>query len=122
MTIVNTPSQPWQALAARKREEAAKKIPAEWKLPSKYTEGVSEASTASVLHVPKECGLLSARELEITEQYDAVDLLAAISTAKFTALEVTVAFCKRAAIAQQLVSVASPQMRIANTLPDTMPD
>jgi len=104
MTITTTPAEPWQAIAARKREEAAKKIPVEWTLPSKYTEGVSETSTASVLHVPGECGLLSATELEITEQYDAVDLLKAIAAAKFTALEVTVAFSKRAAIAQQLVS------------------
>lgn len=102
MTISTTQSEPWQAIAARKREEAAKKIPVEWTLPSKYTEGVSETSTASVLHVPRECGLLSATELEITEQYDAVDLLKAIAAAKFTALEVTVAFSKRAAIAQQL--------------------
>lgn len=121
MTITNSPSEPWQAIAARKREEAAKKIPVEWKLPSKYTDGISETSTASVLHVPKECGLLSARELEITEKYDAVDLIKAISTARFTALEVTVAFCKRAAIAQQLVSFA-PSIYASLTLPDTMSD
>ncbi|KAL4954404.1 amidase signature domain-containing protein [Aspergillus filifer] len=102
MTVTVFASEPWQAIATKKREEVAAKIPAEWRLPAKYTKDVSETSTASVLHVPRECGLLSPTELEITENYDAAALVEAIAAAKYTAEEVAVAFCKRAGIAQQL--------------------
>jgi amidase len=64
---------------------------------------VDETSTWNVLQVPRECGLLSDRELNITEKYDAVALVEALAAGAFTAEEVAVAFCKRAAIAQQLV-------------------
>ena len=103
MTVTNLTPKPWQAIAAKKRENVAAKIPAEWRLDAKYTDGVNETSTASVLHIPRECGLLSFTELDITENYNAVSLVEAIATAKYTAEEVAVAFCKRAAIAQQLV-------------------
>jgi amidase len=48
--------------------------------------------------------LLTARELEITCVQDAVVLLEKIHSKEWSAFEVTVAFCKRAAIAQQLVN------------------
>ncbi|KAL4795793.1 amidase signature domain-containing protein [Aspergillus venezuelensis] len=104
MTVTNFSPEQWQAIAARKREGIAAKIPAEWLLDTEYTKDVSESSTASVLHVPRECGLLSSTELEITEKYDAASLVEAIAAAKYTAEEVAVAFCKRAAIAQQLTA------------------
>jgi amidase len=51
------------------------------------------------LNVPRECGILSDMDIEITEKFDAVALVQAIATAKFTAEQVAIAFCKRAAIA-----------------------
>ncbi|KAL4863796.1 hypothetical protein BDV12DRAFT_177020 [Aspergillus spectabilis] len=96
------PSAPWQEIAAKKRAEVATKIPPEWRLPAHYTDRVDETSTWNILHVPRECGLLSARELEITEKYDSVALVEVLASGVFTAVEVTIAFCKRAAIAQQL--------------------
>jgi len=47
---------------------------------------------------------LTARELEITCVQDAVALLEKIHSKEWSAFEVTVAFCKRASIAQQLVN------------------
>ncbi|KAK3986124.1 putative acetamidase [Cladorrhinum sp. PSN332] len=57
-----------------------------------------------VTGVPRECGLLTPEEVEITENYDAVALAEAIATKKFTAVAVTQAFSKRAIIAHQLTS------------------
>ncbi|KAI9375928.1 amidase signature domain-containing protein [Aspergillus egyptiacus] len=95
---------PWTDLAAAKAAESQRKIPAEWRLPSCYTDRVSDSSTWSVLHVPRESGILTARELEITENYDAVALVAEVAKKTYTAEEVAVAFCKRAAVAQQLTN------------------
>ena len=53
--------------------------------------------------LPKTCGLLNDRELEITGS-DVSSLLAATARSHYTAAEVCVAFSKRAAIAQQAVN------------------
>jgi amidase len=47
---------------------------------------------------------LTERELEITDVEDCVALLERLHSRRWSALEVTVAFCKRAAIAQQLIN------------------
>ncbi|KAF4962105.1 hypothetical protein FSARC_9790 [Fusarium sarcochroum] len=57
---------------------------------------------SNVTNIPATCGILSHEELVITEDYDAVDLLEAISNRKHTAETVAKAFCKRAIIAHQL--------------------
>ncbi|KAI9052723.1 hypothetical protein LZ554_002999 [Drepanopeziza brunnea f. sp. 'monogermtubi'] len=98
------PRPSWQSLASAHREVAASKIPPEWKLPSSVTDPVSETSTQEVLSIPRTCGILSEKEIEITENYSAVTLLEHLASGRFTSVEVTTAFCKRAAIAQQLVS------------------
>ncbi|KAH7370518.1 putative general amidase [Rhexocercosporidium sp. MPI-PUGE-AT-0058] len=48
--------------------------------------------------------LLTTEEIDITEKYTAVTLLEHLASGKFTSVAVTTAFCKRAAIAQQVVS------------------
>lgn len=55
--------------------------------------------------MPRECGILTEAEIQITEGYDAVGLLGELALGKYRAEEVATAFCKRAAIAQQLVCV-----------------
>lgn len=57
-----------------------------------------------MLPVFRSCGLLTDRELEITDVEDCVALLEKVHSRAWSALEVTVAFCKRAAIAQQLIN------------------
>jgi amidase len=94
----------WQSLATSKREELARKIPSAWLLPTSFTENISSTSTASVLSIPRKCGLLSAQELDLTENYDATDLVEMMSTGKVKSVDVVTAFCKRAAIAHQLVN------------------
>ncbi|RDW85833.1 general amidase-like protein [Coleophoma crateriformis] len=87
----------WQAVAARKQKQRQSRIPTEWMLASPPPPTVT-----NVLNVPRTCGILTTKELEITEQHDAVSLSSCIRSKKYTAEEVTVAFCKRAAVAQQV--------------------
>jgi amidase len=97
--------QSWEILGAKHKQSCFEKIPSEWRLPSKYLDLVgSETSTANVLSIPRECGLLTAAEIELTENNDATSLLESLHSGKVTSLAVTTALCKRAAIAQQLVS------------------
>jgi len=57
------------------------------------------------MDVPRECGLLTPREMEITETVDVELMLRKLSSAEWSSVEVTTAFYKRAIIAQQLVCV-----------------
>jgi Asp-tRNA(Asn)/Glu-tRNA(Gln) amidotransferase A subunit family amidase len=58
----------------------------------------------NVLHIPRESRILSADETMLTETYSAETLLSALASRKFSALDITTAFCKRTAIAQQLTN------------------
>ena len=102
MTVI--PIADWKALAASKREAVARKIPADWRLPSAIIEQCTETSTKNVLSIPRECGILTEAEIKITEDYDATELINLMVTRKVTSYEVTLAFCKRAAIAHQCVN------------------
>lgn len=88
----------WQEVAAKKQTERLERIPQAWRIDtSRYQE------QHNVLDVPRCCGILNEKEIDITEKYDAVGIVEAIKARDLSAEEVTVAFCKRAAIAQQLV-------------------
>lgn len=93
----------WQEIVAEKRAEVASKLPQEWKLPPNILEDVTPNANTNVLDIPGKCGLLTNKELEITEKYDAVALLEKMASRELSSSEVTLAFCKRAAIAHQLV-------------------
>lgn len=47
---------------------------------------------------------MTEKELDITENYDATDLVGMMAERRLTSTEVVTAFCKRAAVAQQCVS------------------
>ncbi|TFK57269.1 general amidase [Heliocybe sulcata] len=86
----------WQELAKVKRDQLQAAIPKEWI--------VSPRSESNVLRVPRECGVLTSTELEITEESDVSVLLRNVAGKKWTSVEVTRAFCKRAAIAHQMTN------------------
>ena len=96
--MVGMNSKNWKDIAARKQAQRETLIPEAWKIDASVYEGQT-----NVLEVPNTCGVLSKQEIQITSNYDAVDLLAEIRLRTFSVEEVTLAFCKRAAIAQQLV-------------------
>ncbi|KAI4716327.1 amidase [Aureobasidium sp. EXF-10727] len=85
-------------ISRAKREQRDRLIRNEWKLSKKL------AVANNVLEVPKTCGILTNREVTITEENDAVDIVNKIRQQEYTAEEVAVAFCKRAAVAQQLTN------------------
>lgn len=87
----------WQAIASRKQHERASRIPRQWQLKqpaSRYS--------ANLQDIPRQCGLLTEHEIKITENYDATDLLSELAKGSLKSEQVVTAFCKRAAIAQQV--------------------
>ena len=98
----------WQARGAEKRARCQTLIPKPWHLPSALLQTLKHPLESSKnnlieLGIVRRSGLLTDKELKITEAYDVQSLLKALSSGELSSLEVTVAFCKRAAIAQQLV-------------------
>lgn len=90
----------WQDLARSKREQLAAAIPADWR--------IKELSAAdSVVEYARSSGLLSAQELAMTES-TASSLVADMAAGRLRSVDVVLAFCKRAALAQQLVSFSPP--------------
>lgn len=94
---------PWRAIAARKRAQRNAAIPAKWQLPEKALPK-ENGGPQSVLAVPDKCGILTSEEIYITSQLNAASLLRRIRSRTLSAKEVALAFCKRAAIAQQLTN------------------
>jgi amidase len=99
----------WQERVAEKRETCANRIPQAWRVPANFLSSfqapLSEHKTNLVTEqAVRKSGILTDRELEITENYDVAGLLSALASGKLTSAEVTLAYCKRAAVAQQLVS------------------
>ncbi len=107
-TAANGNAPSWQVKTADKRAAEYVKIPKEWRLEPKYLG--DETSDRNVLNVPAECGILSQAELDITEKYNAVSLAKAVQSGSIKAADVATAFCKRAAIAQQLVCCLTETM------------
>ncbi|KAJ5761510.1 hypothetical protein N7533_003549 [Penicillium manginii] len=99
----------WQEKAAAKRAEAAAKIPVEWRLPAEFLTQDDEGD-ANVLDIPAKCGVLTPSQILITEIQDATTLRDKLAAQELSALEVATAFCKRAAIAQQLTSCLTETM------------
>ena len=64
-------------------------------------------SLLDVTNIPRQCGLLSASEIAITEQYTACQLVNLLAQGRLTAEEVTRAYLKRAGIAHQLTNCVS---------------
>ena len=74
------------------------KIPKDLILP----ENIIKEPPPRVIDIPRDSGLLTKQEIEITENYDLVGLAEAIASRKYTSVDVTRAFCRRAAIAHQV--------------------
>lgn len=105
MASVSDKQLHWQEQIADKRKRQQAAIPKEWLIPP-----VPEGQT-NVIDVPRTCGLLTERELEITGVSDVNVLLQKLATAEWSAVEVTTAFSKRAIIAHQLVRYTSSNQR-----------
>ncbi|KAI1361159.1 putative fatty-acid amide hydrolase [Xylaria arbuscula] len=95
-----TVSKEYKVLAAEKISKQRSKIPEAWLVPS----SVINQNVTNVMDVPVTCGVLTDVECDITSNYDASALREKITKGIFSVEQITVAFCKRAAIAHQLVN------------------
>ncbi|KAK7970144.1 hypothetical protein PG996_001421 [Apiospora saccharicola] len=102
--------QTWQTRIAEKQATQFGKIPKAWRLPSEYLIIGGETCANGVMDIPAKCGILSAEELHITQDFDAVTLTKAVQLGTIKAKSVATAFCKRAAIAQQLTNCLTETM------------
>jgi amidase len=91
----------WKDIIAEKRARQAVAIPEEWKLSN-----LPPKETLNVIDFPEKCGLLNAKEIEITNSEVDV-LLDNMAKGVWSAVEVTTAFSKRAVVAHQLVRQVS---------------
>ncbi len=84
----------WESVRARKQAERESRIPSAWRLPSHLIPSDSDQSALNVMDVPRTSGLLSRKELDITEKFDATALAAELRAGRMKCAEVTQAFCK----------------------------
>lgn len=103
-------TKPYQEVAAKAQAEVHNAIPAAWKLSSAQLE-IPEHT--NVTDIPRTCGILTPAQIQITEQ-TATELLLKLAGGELSSVEVTEAFCMRAAIAHQLVR--SPAVSSSSTL------
>lgn len=96
MSATQTPH--WKPIVLAKRAAQQALIPTEWLLP----ESILSDPPLSSLDAIRSSGILSSDELAWTDKTDIQDLVSAIKSRHVTSLQLTTAFCKRAAIAQQL--------------------
>ncbi|KUI71092.1 Acetamidase [Cytospora mali] len=84
-------AQDWQARAAGKRSRCERLIPPAWKLPSAiitcltYPLGASKNNLIE-LDIPRRSGILTEKELRITEAYDVRRLLKALASGELSRL------------------------------------
>jgi amidase len=87
----------WQERIGARKSQQQNAIPKEWILTN-----LPDKNQLYVSTFPRTCGLLTAREIYITESYVDV-ILSNLAKGTWTSVEVTTAFSKRAIIAHQLV-------------------
>ncbi|KKK24218.1 acetamidase [Aspergillus rambellii] len=88
----------WKPIVLQKREAQLQSIPAAWHLP-KSTITSPDTSTLDTI---RSCGILSTQELQWTEMKDVPELMRLLTSRAVSSVQMTTAFCKRAAVAQQL--------------------
>jgi amidase len=103
MTKIVATEHTWETKVAEKRKQLQRQIPGEWKLSSTFISSLPQNGHLVEADIPRRSGILSEEELDITEHYSAGQLLQKLAWGGVSSVQVTTAFCKRAAIAQQLV-------------------
>ncbi|KAF7352305.1 Amidase domain-containing protein [Mycena venus] len=89
----------WQQIAAEKKSRQLDSVPKEW-----LSSDLPSAEALNVIDFPQESNVLSALDLEITES-SVAGLLSNLALSKWSAVQVTTSFYKRAIVAQQLVKI-----------------
>lgn len=97
----------WKSAVAAKRQELYKSIPPAYRLPPALTDRAAKGTLKPEDPDVLQCGILTDLDLEITNLIDAAALVSSICRGKYTSVQVTEAFCKRASIAQQCTNCLS---------------
>ncbi|KAF4583552.1 hypothetical protein EYR38_002304 [Pleurotus pulmonarius] len=88
----------WQKRSADRKRAQLESIPSQWHIKS-LPEDVQ-----NVLDIPRACGILSERELEITETVGLDTILDKLRSGEWTSVETTTAYYKRAIVAHQVTN------------------
>jgi amidase len=88
----------WNNRAVQKRTTQLALIPPSWHLPAAVLENPPKSAVETI----RASGILSADELAWTELTDIRELVELVKARQVTSEQLTTAFCKRAAIAQQV--------------------
>ena len=91
--------EPWQEISQKAQEQLYASIPEQWRIAK---DKLPPAERLDVTTFPAECGLLTQDEIRITES-DVVGIVKRVAAGEWKAEDVTTAFCKRAAVAHQVV-------------------
>ncbi|KAF4458707.1 general amidase-C [Fusarium albosuccineum] len=94
----------WKSLIQAKLDDRAGRIRPAWRLEKSITDQVHPSSTTSAFELLAQTDILTKKERDITEKFSATTLISMLANRTISSVEVTTAFCKRAAVAQQLVS------------------
>lgn len=94
----------WKETARQRRQQQLDSIPAQWRLKS------VPADFKDSRYVIERCGILSPTELDITNTIGARKILRRYEEGYWSVSEVVTAFCKRAAIATQLIGCCTELM------------
>ena len=89
----------WKEHAKSRKLQQENEIPEGWRIRTPPL----RIENLNVLDVPKNCGLLTPREILITETDDIELTLRKLGSGEWSSFEVTTAYYKRAIIAHQLV-------------------
>ncbi|KXH59315.1 hypothetical protein CSAL01_11001 [Colletotrichum salicis] len=97
----------WEQIARKHLKEQNEKIPSAWLLDNDKLNQLRGAGTAEEgrlidLQAAKNSGILDSKEIDITENYTARKLVRYPRLGALSAEKVATAYCKRAAVAQQL--------------------
>ncbi len=101
-------TQSWEARAAAKRADTLDKIPKEWRLSAADLTRAEAQRDLTGSFIEQ---FLTPEEIAITTK-DSVSLVNEIKERQLTAVQVTTAFCKRAAIAHQIVNSPSSALSL----------
>lgn len=93
----------WEEIGAAKRKALLDSIPKEWLIPDDIKPPDSQLD---VTDFPEKSGWFTPKELEITNT-SAGELVSKLAKGYYTSTEMTLAFCKRAAAAHQLLNCLS---------------
>ncbi|GAQ47366.1 hypothetical protein AtubIFM55763_008768 [Aspergillus tubingensis] len=104
MTITEVPAKDWRVIVAERRRDLDSKIPSEWRLKEDFVSSLPRPTHLLASNAVEKSGILTDAELDITGSYDASQLLKKLASGELSSVAVTTAFCKRAAVAQQLTS------------------